>query len=355
MNHACACHRFRPDRATHLTALVIRASDPACQRRFAAALHAHGVPVRDQPAGVCVETGELSALGELFQTLSPADRASLHAVPVVPDGPEPWALKPLGSWLARLSSPWFSEAARQLAFHAQPIVCLNGGEVFGYEALVRARQGERLIGAGALLEAASAHEELRAFDAHCRTAAIEQLYPRLGAGEALFINFAPGVIYNPDVCLQTTFQACRAVDADFSRLVFEITEGEAYPDLRLLRSIIDRYRQEGARVALDDLGSGHTSLSYLAELRPDFVKIDQMLVRQMSESAAAVRLVRSLTEYAHELGSRVVAEGIETLDLLEAAGQTGVDFVQGYYLGRPSQELSGVLPGARSWWAASRP
>ena len=191
---------------------------------------------------------------------------------------------------------------------------------------------------------------MRAFDALARITAIRQLYPRLAAGELLFVNFAPGVIYNPNVCLQTTFKACREVGADFSRLVFEVTEGETYPDLPLLRSILERYRHEGACIALDDLGSGHTSLSYMEQLRPDIVKLDRTLIKGLHESPAALRLVTALTRYAHDLDIRVVAEGLEQPGELEALKETGVDFVQGYFLGRPSAVLGGVSLDARSCW-----
>ncbi len=193
---------------------------------------------------------------------------------------------------------------------------------------------------------------MRAFDALARTTAIRQLYGKLSASQALFINFAPGVIYNPDICLQTTFQACREVGADFSRLVFEITEGEDFPDMRLLKSILERYRQEGARVALDDLGSGRTSLSYLAELSPDIVKLDRALIQGLHRSKPAFRLVRSLIAYAHDLGIQVVAEGIEAVDELIAVREAGVDLAQGYYLGRPAETLSGLAPVAAAWWGA---
>ncbi|AZI44422.1 EAL domain-containing protein [Deinococcus psychrotolerans] len=261
-------------------------------------------------------------------------------------------MHPLHIWAERLDSHWFESATQNLVFYGQPIVEVRTGEVVAYEALVRARLGQELIGAGPLLKAAVAHDQLRAFDALARTTAIRQLYGKLESSQSLFINFSPGVIYNPDICLQTTFQACREVGADFSRLVFEITEGEDFPDLQLLRSILERYRREGARVALDDLGSGRTSLSYLAELKPDIVKLDRALIQGLEHSTPAFRLVRSLVEYAHDLGIQVVAEGIEEPEELAAVRETGVDLVQGYYLGRPAELLSGLSLKATDWWSA---
>ncbi|GAA4004522.1 EAL domain-containing protein [Deinococcus rubellus] len=286
----------------------------------------------------------------LLHGLSEVDQLTLRAAPCTTEGPSVWDVQPLHIWAERLKSEWFEPATQHLLFHGQPIVEIQTGRVTGYEALVRARLGEELIGAGPLLKAAAAHDQMRAFDALARTTAIRQLYGKLAPSQSLFINFSPGVIYNPDICLQTTFQTCREVGADFSRLVFEITEGEAFPDLRLLKSILERYRQEGARVALDDLGSGSTSLSYLAELNPDIVKLDRTLIQGLHLSKPMFRLVRSLVEYAHDLGIQVVAEGIEELEELMAVREAGVDLVQGYYLGRPAEVLSGISPEAAAWW-----
>ncbi|WP_456833088.1 EAL domain-containing protein [Deinococcus sp. UYEF24] len=282
--------------------------------------------------------------------LSEADHLALRAVPCTAEGPNIWDVQPLHIWAERLNSAWFEPATQNLVFYGQPIVEVQTGRITGYEALVRARLGQEIIGAGPLLKAAAAHDQMRAFDALARTTAIRQLYGKLAPSQSLFINFAPGVIYNPDICLQTTFQACREVGADFSRLVFEITEGEDFPDLQLLKSILERYRQEGARVALDDLGSGHTSLSYLTELNPDIVKLDRALIRGLNTSNPTFRLVRSLVEYAHDLGIQVVAEGIEEPEELAAVREAGVDLVQGYYLGRPAEVLVGISPEAAAWW-----
>jgi EAL domain-containing protein (putative c-di-GMP-specific phosphodiesterase class I) len=297
-----------------------------------------------------VEQRDFHLLLALVEGLNEADRLAFQAVPCTAEGPRIWDVRPLHIWAERLGSDWFEPATQNLVFYGQPIVEVQTGHVVAYEALVRARLGEELIGAGPLLKAAAAHDQMRAFDALARTTAIRQLYGKLSPSQSLFINFAPGVVYNPDICLQTTFQACREVGADFSRLVFEVTEGEDFPDMRLLKSILERYRQEGARVALDDLGSGRTSLSYLAELKPDIVKLDRTLIQGLHPSKPAFRLVRSLVEYAHDLGIQVVAECVEQLEELIAVRETGVDLVQGYYLGGPAEVLNGISPVAAAWW-----
>ncbi|WP_241191359.1 EAL domain-containing protein [Deinococcus psychrotolerans] len=353
MNHRCTCHAIQPAAPSPITSLAIHSSSHSLRQRLNILLHTHDIGMYPGDADdVRIVAPDFPRLVHLVGGLTEDDRLALRAVPCTAAGPLIWDMHPLHIWAERLDSHWFESATQNLVFYGQPIVEVRTGEVVAYEALVRARLGQELIGAGPLLKAAVAHDQLRAFDALARTTAIRQLYGKLESSQSLFINFSPGVIYNPDICLQTTFQACREVGADFSRLVFEITEGEDFPDLQLLRSILERYRREGARVALDDLGSGRTSLSYLAELKPDIVKLDRALIQGLEHSTPAFRLVRSLVEYAHDLGIQVVAEGIEEPEELAAVRETGVDLVQGYYLGRPAELLSGLSLKATDWWSA---
>ena len=354
LTHFCTCHAISPATPSAVTSFAIHSSSTSVQHHLNLLLHAHDVPVYSGEREVRIAIRDFPRFLDLLPRLSEADRLDLRAVPYTAEGPSIWEVQPLHIWAARLNSDWFEQATQNLMFYGQPIVELQTGHVVAYEALVRAHLGEELIGADSLLKAAVAHDQMRAFDALARTTAIRQLYCKLTPSQSLFINFAPGVIYNPDICLQTTFQACREVGADFSRLVFEITEGEDFPDMRLLKSILERYRAEGARVALDDLGSGRTSLSYLAELKPNIVKLDRTLIQGLHQSKPSFRLVRSLVEYAHDLGIQVVAEGIEKLEELAAVQEAGVDLVQGYYLGRPAEVLAGIAPEAATWWGAQK-
>lgn len=349
---ACDCHAVQPLDCSALTALLLHAASRHLHRKLALLLAAHGLPLEVRDDAFVIPASGFDRLADVLAAFSGTERPDLLAVPRTGERLDLWHVAPLEQWVGRLSSGWFGAASERLRFHLQPIVELGGGGVYGYEALVRAEWGGQLIGAGPLLKAAAAHGQSRGFDAHARRGAIRQAYPLLGLGQVLFINFAPGVVYNPDICLQTTFETCREVGADFSRLLFEVTESEAFPDLRLLRAILERYRAEGARVALDDLGAGHTSLTYLAELRPDLVKLDRDLVRGLHGDDPRVPLVSALVRYAHDLGIQVVAEGIETGEELRMVVDLGADYAQGYFLGRPAPQPGGLAPQAARFWAA---
>jgi diguanylate cyclase (GGDEF)-like protein/PAS domain S-box-containing protein len=176
--------------------------------------------------------------------------------------------------------------------------------------------------------------------------------PKLADDQILFVNFTPTAIYDPEVCLRTTWAIARRLGLSIERICFEVVETEEFPDLAFLARILDEYRAQGAMVALDDLGAGHSSLSYLETLRPDVVKLDRELIAGLAEDAPRQRLLGAMIDYAHELDIRVVAEGIETEDDLAATRALGADLGQGWYLGRPAAEPAVVEPsritGART-------
>jgi len=141
-------------------------------------------------------------------------------------------------------------------------------------------------------------------------------------------------IYRPQVCLASTEQVVHESGIDPSQLVFEVVESHAIADRGHLVAILDHYRSLGWRVALDDVGAGWSSLSLLAAVRPDVVKLDKALVQELPDEAART-VVAAVTDLAHRLGAVVVAEGVETERLAEEVTALGVDLGQGWLFGRP--------------------
>lgn len=131
-------------------------------------------------------------------------------------------------------------------------------------------------------------------------------------------------------CLETS-------SVDPSRLCFEITETAAIAHLAQATRFISTLRARGCRFILDDFGSGLSSFAYLKNLSVDFLKIDNSFVREMVHSRVQRALVRSIHQIGHEMGITTIAEGVEDQATLEALAEIGVDFVQGYWVGRPEQ------------------
>jgi EAL domain-containing protein (putative c-di-GMP-specific phosphodiesterase class I) len=121
-----------------------------------------------------------------------------------------------------------------------------------------------------------------------------------------------------------------------SKLCFELTETAAVQNLEQARWLMDSLRSVGCRFALDDFGAGVASYRYLRELPVDFVKIDRSFISGLESSRLKTAIVASIQHVGRVLGVRLVAEGIESVVGLRALQGMGVEFGQGYLLGRPA-------------------
>jgi EAL domain-containing protein (putative c-di-GMP-specific phosphodiesterase class I) len=228
----------------------------------------------------------------------------------------------------------------QMAF--QPIVDASTREVYAYEALVRGGQGQP---AGWVLEQITPGSMYR-FDQTCRVLAIESA-ARLGMDAHLSINFIPNAVYEPASCIRLTLAAAERVGFPVDRLMFELTEGERIIDPAHALSILSYYHQRGFVTAIDDFGAGFAGLGLLAQFQPQVLKVDMLLVRGIDHSRPKQVIVGGILHMARELGSRVVAEGVETVDEFRWLRGAGVELFQGYLVARPGL---GTLPDPD--WAA---
>jgi len=130
-------------------------------------------------------------------------------------------------------------------------------------------------------------------------------------------------------------QALTERGVDPRRLCFEITETAAIAHLAQARRFISALRQKGCRFVLDDFGSGLASFAYLRNLQVDFLKIDRVFVGDMGRSRVQRAMVKAMHQLGHELGIVTIAEGVETRETFEVLGEIGVDYAQGYWVGRP--------------------
>ena len=120
------------------------------------------------------------------------------------------------------------------------------------------------------------------------------------------------------------------------QVVFEIVESERIPAIKHLQRIVEFYREKGFGVALDDVGSGFSSLQMLMSLRPDFVKLDMGLTRDVHQDKSKAVVTRKLIETVQELELKSIAEGIECEGERDWVEEHGADFLQGYFFARPA-------------------
>ncbi|WP_295885622.1 EAL domain-containing protein [uncultured Thiohalocapsa sp.] len=176
--------------------------------------------------------------------------------------------------------------------------------------------------------------QLFTLDLLARRCAVETA-ARAGFAGNLFINFNPSSIYDPAYCLRTTAATIAELGLRPENIVFELTETHRARDMEHLKQILHFYRDAGFGVAIDDMGSGWAGLNLLHELRPDYMKLDMALIRDIDRDRFKQSIVVHLFETARRNGIQSLAEGVETeaeADWLRAAG---ADLLQGFLFGRP--------------------
>lgn len=247
--------------------------------------------------------------------------------------------QPLRTLLARVRSEWLLDILRErrLTIAFQPIVsAADPTALFGYECLSRGVDGDgAAVGGGELYAASEDANVLFQLDLASRIAAIEAAGTH-GLSSSIFINFNPASVYDPANCLRSTVRAIKDSALSPEQIVFEVVESTDVPDPDHLFNILTFYRDAGFRVALDDLGAGFSSLNMMARLRPDFIKLDMALVRDVDSDPFRATMVRKLLEAARELGVRTVAEGVETEAEWSWLKANGAYLIQGYLIAAPA-------------------
>ena len=228
-------------------------------------------------------------------------------------------------------------AAERFTSYFQPIVSVQDtSQIYGYESLLRGldEQGN-LVMPGAMLELATEAGLMPQLDRVARLSAIAQAKHHELTGR-IFINFTPTALYDPVSCLRSTVEAIDKAGIDHGRVVFEVVESDNPQDLAHLKTVLKYYRDAGFSVALDDLGSGYSSLNLLHQLRPDFIKLDMELIRDVHQDIYKASITEKLLEIAQKLDIQTVAEGIECIEELHWLQDRGATFAQGYLIARPS-------------------
>lgn len=212
----------------------------------------------------------------------------------------------------------------------QPIIDLQEKRIDAYEALVR---GPKAEGAGHVLGQVGP-KNIYAFDQACRVKAIE-LAAQLGLDRQLNINFLPNAVYDPRSCIQATLKTAARTGFHLNLLTFEIIESEAIVDTAHLLNIIKEYRKYGFKIALDDFGTGHSGLNRLADLKPDIVKIDRALTKDCHRDNTRLAILSNMIRLGREIGIKIVIEGVEQVEEVEALRSVGARFIQGFYFAKP--------------------
>jgi diguanylate cyclase (GGDEF)-like protein len=235
----------------------------------------------------------------------------------------------------------------------QPIVRLLDGVTLGYEALCRINPGAGPQVPSALFDAAGSME--KELDEACIRAGLEGSSHTLPA--TLFLNVMLPTLAQPNVAVRLT-QFAEDAGVDPEHVVLEISERVPVPNVARLRRVVADLRSRGFRIAIDDAGAGHASMLVIAEVRPDFIKIDRDLICGIHSSDSRRALVVSMLSFGTHINARIIAEGVETEADLTSLMDLGVQFGQGNVLCEPvilgEPAVQGATMVAPSWFAKQR-
>lgn len=216
----------------------------------------------------------------------------------------------------------------------QPIVDIVKRRVVAFEALMRANH-PLVAGPIVLLGYADKFNILRDVSQLMHEATSRAL-PHMEKGQRLFLNLHPAD-YQEYVDLARRSNPFHGLDP--ANFVFELTERYYVEDGQGLSTLLRYYRSLGFRVAIDDLGSGYSSLNMLTILEPDYIKLDMSLIRDIDKSDRRRKLVKSLLYFCDQIGCECIAEGVETREEFAVLRDLGCRFMQGYLLARPAEAL----------------
>ncbi len=241
----------------------------------------------------------------------------------------------------------------RFVLHFQPIVTLATGSIHHWEALLRLRDPQgKLIYPDRFIPVAEKTGQIQAIDHWVMAHAIHCLGREPGL--RLGINLSGRALDDPALPLEIE-RLLGEHRVEPTRLLFEVTETAAVSSLVKATELMEAVQRLGCGFVLDDFGTGYASYAYLRRLPVDEVKIDGAFIRDLAKNREDRIFVKAITDMAHGMGKKVTAEYVETEAIYEILGELGVDYAQGYFLGRPQPEAEhGPWPRAGAGDEGSR-
>jgi PAS domain S-box-containing protein len=238
------------------------------------------------------------------------------------------------AWLERVQEALTEE---RFVLYSQPIIELRTGEIAQRELLIRMRDAQapdgtyRLIAPGTFLPVAEEFGLITEIDRWV----IDRASEIAAAGDAVQLNVSARSINAPGL-VDHIKHAIQRTGADPTRIVFEITETALIDDGPVARGFVEAVHALGCKIALDDFGTGYGGFTYLKQLPVDFLKIDIEFVRDVQSNSASRNVIQAIVGLAAGFGLKTVGEGVEDEGSLKLLRELGVDYAQGFHVGRPA-------------------
>jgi EAL domain-containing protein (putative c-di-GMP-specific phosphodiesterase class I) len=221
---------------------------------------------------------------------------------------------------------------RRLKAAFQPVRHLPDGQILGYEALIRGPQGSSLERPNVLFAVANENEMGIELETLCLETIFRNLPKTVNTGR-LFVNASSRLLRHPIFLDERNLKAINRSHAD---VVVEISEKEMVGDYSSFAEIVRTIRGSKLKIAIDDAGSGYSGLETILNLRPDYIKVADSLVRNLEDDPIKREIIASLAAIGSRIGAIVIAEGIEREEERRALVELGIPYGQGFLLGRPA-------------------
>jgi EAL domain-containing protein (putative c-di-GMP-specific phosphodiesterase class I)/GGDEF domain-containing protein len=221
---------------------------------------------------------------------------------------------------------------RKLTAAFQPVRQLADGKILGYEALIRGPHGSSLERPNVLFAVANENEMGVELETLCLETIFRSL-PRAVSSGRLFVNASSRLLRHPIFLDERNL---KAINRSHTDVVVEISEKEMVGDYSSFAEIVRRIRGSRLQIAIDDAGSGYSGLETILNLRPDYIKVADSLVRNLEGDPIKREIISSLAAIGSRIGAIVIAEGIEREEERNALVDLGIPYGQGFLLGRPA-------------------
>lgn len=226
----------------------------------------------------------------------------------------------------------------------QPIISLRDGNVLGHEALSRITIECEIKDPDMLFKAAGEYNRVWELEQLCRTKALETAYVFMipPYSKKLFVNVNPDVMHDEQLKKGFTKAFLGKYEIEPRNVIFEITERNIVTDMTAFQATINHYKSQDYQIAIDDTGAGYSGLNLISDIKPNYIKIDMNLIRNIDKDSLKYALVKGLVEFSRISNVFLIAEGIETYQELETIVNLGVQYGQGYFIQRPISKVSEI-------------
>ncbi|MCF8045313.1 MAG: EAL and GGDEF domain-containing protein [Desulfarculaceae bacterium] len=247
--------------------------------------------------------------------------------------------------MTQLNDTEWIKRLRKVDYAFQPVVNIHTGNTFGFEALLRCHKEAGFSSIDHLFDSAYEAGILHHADLYLREKALQKFSRfREKRRVKLFYNLDNRLLGSKDYSPGVTTDLLEKYGYNREELCFEISEKHQFHDNNDVSKIIAAYHSRGFKIAVDDCGTGFSGLQLIYYTEPDYIKIDRFFIRNMENDPKKRLVVSTIVNFAHFMGSLVLAEGVETREEYTQCKEIGCDMMQGYFIQRPTRRIERLKP-----------